>query len=411
MARNRPSEAKGKEGQCPSLPVASPGCDAMPGDPAPMPAPRRSPRASPTTTKQARRLPGMSRHSSGQARVRLNGRAYYLGPWGDPDTHARYAELLRQWVAAGRQPIGPRLPHAGELSYAVRELLAEHRAWIDSTGRYTKRGRPTSYRTMVETAFQPFEDFAGALPVRKLTEHVLLQWRDRLEVEHPGMVRETINRKVRIVLGALRWGRGRGLVPAAVWASCSAVVPLKRGECGNRPEHARPRRAVAAEEVEQVAAHCPPAVAAAMRLQAATAMRAGEACSLRWADVDKAGPDGTWIYTVWREFPAHFARGRARACEPHRRPTSCRRARSYERGLAPVRQAPALAVALRRAARSGGREAVGRVPAGDCRGRRRRPGVSRSPRAQAGGGGRENAPGGLRFRAWRRPSSWRWPVA
>jgi len=41
------------------------------------------------------RLPKMGRHSSGQARVTLNGKAHYLGAFGRPEAHQRYAELIQ----------------------------------------------------------------------------------------------------------------------------------------------------------------------------------------------------------------------------------------------------------------------------------------------------------------------------
>ena len=44
------------------------------------------------------KLPKMGRHSSGQARVTLNGKVHYLGAFASPE--ARYAELIQQWPEA-----------------------------------------------------------------------------------------------------------------------------------------------------------------------------------------------------------------------------------------------------------------------------------------------------------------------
>ena len=42
------------------------------------------------------KVPGYTRHkASGRAVVRLDGRDYYLGPYGSPESHERYARLLR----------------------------------------------------------------------------------------------------------------------------------------------------------------------------------------------------------------------------------------------------------------------------------------------------------------------------
>src|SRR5262245_60992243 len=59
------------------------------------------------------RLPKMGRHSSGQARVTLNGKVHYLGVFGSAEAHARYADLMRQWQDGGRRPL-QQLPHAGQ---------------------------------------------------------------------------------------------------------------------------------------------------------------------------------------------------------------------------------------------------------------------------------------------------------
>ncbi|MBL8732292.1 MAG: hypothetical protein JNN13_07980, partial [Planctomycetes bacterium] len=49
----------------------------------------------PQFSKKRRRSapPGMLRHASGQARVVLDGETVYLGKFGTPEAHARYAEV------------------------------------------------------------------------------------------------------------------------------------------------------------------------------------------------------------------------------------------------------------------------------------------------------------------------------
>lgn len=248
---------------------------------------------------KAKRNPKMSRHSSGQARVRLSGRTHYLGEWGSLDAQARYVDLVREWRDGGKQPLGSRTPHAGELAFTVEQLLQEYRDWIDATGRYTKAGRKTTGHSYMLHALASFERFMGKVPVLKLTDGLIVQWRDRLEVDCPKMTRGGVNKKVCQVLAALRWGRKRGHVAPATWASCKSVDPLKRGECSERPEHCRERRAVTMAEVEKLAPHCRSSmIIDLMRLQLASAMRPGEAVAMRWADIDKNGPNGTWIYTV-----------------------------------------------------------------------------------------------------------------
>src|SRR5689334_4892943 len=95
----------------------------------------------PMARKHSNRLPKLGRHSSGQARVTLNGKVYYCGPWGSLDAQKRYAELIEKWEANGRQPLDP-VATAPQVR-RVRDVLDEFMAWLDATGRYQKHGKAT----------------------------------------------------------------------------------------------------------------------------------------------------------------------------------------------------------------------------------------------------------------------------
>jgi integrase len=249
---------------------------------------------------KARRIPKLGRHSSGQARVTLNGKVHYCGMWGTAEAHARYAELIREWQERGEQP-AERAPNPVQASLRLGDLLRQFLEHVDATGRYRKNGKPNSHRAEFGNVIDSLTKFAGNVPVARLTEATLVSWRDQLE-RNRGLTRGGINRKVGKVVRMLRWGRARGLVPKVVWADVSAIEPLRRGECGDRPEHGRPRRAVDLDEVEKVAAHCAPQVGDVLRLQALCGMRPGEVLQIRWVDIDKrpleGDTSGSWLYVV-----------------------------------------------------------------------------------------------------------------
>lgn len=257
------------------------------------------------TRASSSRVPRMSRHSSGQARVRLSGKTHYLGVWGSPASHAEYARLTTAWLANNRQPLTARPMHAVEATSTIADIRAKYEAWLDAAGRYRKHGKETSARRVTRIALRRLCEFVGAVPVRGFNEALLLQWRDRLEAANPNWARSTINRYVHRVSMMLQWGQARGFVPKSVWSEVSNVAPLKSGDCAGRREHGRVRRAVSVEDVEAVAVHCCRQVAAMMRLQSLTAMRPGEVCNLRWCDIDKNGADGNWRYTVVGAKTAH----------------------------------------------------------------------------------------------------------
>ena len=296
MKKAPATTTKGRE-RAPSSSPAPVRCDAM------NPAASRSRSPKP----KAPRVPRMTRHASGQARVRLAGRTHYLGAWGSVEAHSRYAELVRAFLANGKRGLAP-APTIPEASLTVAGLFTLFKDWIDATGKYTKGGEPTTSRWHVDDVTKRFGEFAGTVPVARLTEALVLQWRDRLEA-NPNITRKGINRKVTSLLAILRWGRSRGYVPKPVWADVASIEPLQRGQCGSRPEHGRPRRAPSFEDIERVASAAPRQVAAMLRLQALTGMRPGEVCKLRGADIDKSGPvvDGVqvWIYNVNEGKTAH----------------------------------------------------------------------------------------------------------
>ena len=47
--------------------------------------------------KRSSKPPRYTRHSSGQARCRINGQAVYVGEYGSEASHAEYARILAEW--------------------------------------------------------------------------------------------------------------------------------------------------------------------------------------------------------------------------------------------------------------------------------------------------------------------------
>lgn len=239
------------------------------------------------------RLPKIGRHSSGQARVTIAGRVHYLGQYGSPESMVKFAALLKAHQEGTISPV----PHAGQVG-TIAGMLDSYRSWIAGTGRYVKRGQPTSEQTIIRNALKSFENFAGSRRVSDLGEPLLLAWRDQLE-RNQQLTRNGINRKARKVLAAIRWARGRGLVPTGAAASCAMFAPLRRGETGERPETGRLRRAVGLAEVDRVAdaiEHQPTALL--LRFMARVGCRPGEAAGLRWRDIDETPVEAAGV-VLW----------------------------------------------------------------------------------------------------------------
>lgn len=54
-----------------------------------------------------RKPPKLSKHSSGQAFVRVDGANRYLGKWGSAEARAEYREFKRQWKPSPRTSSPP----------------------------------------------------------------------------------------------------------------------------------------------------------------------------------------------------------------------------------------------------------------------------------------------------------------
>lgn len=84
------------------------------------------------------KVPSYSRHkASGQAVVRIHGRDHYLGPYGSPESHERYARLIAQWHSAPAVVIAPAVRKA---DLSINELLVAYLEF--ARGYYTKDVKP-----------------------------------------------------------------------------------------------------------------------------------------------------------------------------------------------------------------------------------------------------------------------------
>ena len=92
------------------------------------------------------RLPTYSLHrASGQARVRIDGRELYLGPFDSPESHRRYRELVDAWL--NRKKSGARI----EITVGQQAIFYLHH----SESYYVKRGKQTSQVHLIRAALRP----------------------------------------------------------------------------------------------------------------------------------------------------------------------------------------------------------------------------------------------------------------
>ena len=239
--------------------------------------------------KLLHQLPAYRRHrASGQARVTLNGRTFYLGPWNSAASKREYNRLTSQWAATGGTLADS--DKFGELT--IDELLAAF--WRHAKGHYvTIEGKRATeqlnYRTLIKRFRESFGDtLAGEFGPLKLKAF-------RQMLVDLKLCRNVINRSVLRIKHIFAWGVENELVRSTIYDALRCVAGLRYGK--TTAEESEPVKPVPDAFVDAVLPHVAPQVKAMIELQRVTGMRSGEVCQMRGADIATGG-------TVWTFTPA-----------------------------------------------------------------------------------------------------------
>jgi hypothetical protein len=89
-----------------------------------------------------------------RAVVTIDGRDFYLGPYGSPESKAEYDRLIGLWLANGR-----RLPEEDPEDLTIDEVIVAF--WRHATVYYVKNGEPTSEQETVRAALKVLRRLYG----------------------------------------------------------------------------------------------------------------------------------------------------------------------------------------------------------------------------------------------------------
>jgi integrase len=217
---------------------------------------------------------------SGQARVRVNGKDYYLGPHGSAESKDRYDDLIHKW----------RLQAVGDESHLVTvDDLAL--AYLEhAKGHYLKGGRETSEVCCIRNALRFLVAVAGRMQARAFGPKLLKEVRQWMIAE--GQCRTTINKNMGRVRRAFRWGVAEELIPPTVLTALASVDGLRAGRC--KAVESEPVRPVSQHAIEAIKPFVARPVWAMVQLQLITGMRSGEVVAMRAADLSTGG--AIWEY-------------------------------------------------------------------------------------------------------------------
>ncbi len=252
------------------------------------------------------RLPSYRRHTSGQARVTLNGRTYYLGPYGSKESRRAYDRLIAEYLASGRQLTFGVEPE----QLAVSQCMVDYLAWAkdhygtDQNSEYLR----------IKYALKILRSLYGSLPVKEFGSLQFKACRSKFASEpvahkpkskaakrdDPAIAgqdskspseprlrsRQYVNSQMKRILRFFKWSASEGKFPSSNFESMKLVAGLKAGKCG-LPEA---KRILPVEDsvVEATIPHLPPIVADMVRFQRLVGCRPSEVCGLKPSMVDRA---------------------------------------------------------------------------------------------------------------------------
>lgn len=245
------------------------------------------------------RIPSYRLHKpTGQAVVTLSGRDCYLGVHGTPESHAAYARLIAEWLAAGRHLPPP----ARATDVTVSEVLIAYLKFAE--GYYVKGGQPTTQLDRVRRSLAVVQRLYGE--TRAATFGPTALRAVRAELVRQGLCRRYVNQLVDCVKRCWKWSVSQELAPSSVYESLRTVEGLRRGRTEAR--ESAPILPVSDAQVEAVIPHLTRDLIGMVRVGRWSAMRPGEICAMRIGDLDRTGP--VWFYRPDSHKTEHHGRDR-----------------------------------------------------------------------------------------------------
>ena len=239
---------------------------------------------------RARRIPAYVRHkASGQARVRINGKDHYLGPYGSPESKLKYDDLISTLVIAGEPTATTKLS----------TLLAAW--WAECKRRYSKHGKGRYGNAVCwRPVIRLLRENHGKEPAESLGPATL-----RRTIEHAAEEKGWSLRYARDVLSKAKsiykWGKNEELISSAAYERIRDVE-IREGR--EKP----PKEPIADEVIEATLPYLTPLLADMVRFQRLTGCRPGELVRIKHKEIDRSGD--VWVCTLKHHKTAH--RGKAR---------------------------------------------------------------------------------------------------
>ncbi len=225
---------------------------------------------------------------SGQARVIINREHVYLGKFGSAESRERYARLIAELAASHSKPAATNDPVVSNEPISVNAAVLAY--WNFVKAHYVKDGKTTREADNIRDALRPLRQLYGSTPAAEFGPKKLKAVRQKM-IEN-GLCRRVINNRVGRIKRMFKWAVADELVPSSVYHGLQAVTGLAYGRTAAR--ETEPVKPIPDLYVTVVLPFVSPHVAAMIKLQRITGMRAGEVVIMRPCDIDTSSD--VWIY-------------------------------------------------------------------------------------------------------------------
>jgi integrase len=225
--------------------------------------------------------PSYRRHKpSGQAVVTIEGRDFYLGRYGTKQSRREYDRLIGEWFANGR-----RVARTAGSDLTISELLVDY---LRFAARYYREGNELAN---IKCSVRQLKRLYGDTRANDFGPLALKAVREAMITDD--LCRNEINKRVRHIHRAFKWGVENERISPVVFQALKAVGGLRRGRSAAR--ESAPVKPVPEAYVDAVKPHVSRQVWAMIELQRLTGMRPGEVVIIRGCDLTTS--DKVWTYT------------------------------------------------------------------------------------------------------------------
>ena len=236
--------------------------------------------------------------------VRIDGRDYYLGKYGTPESRERYHRLLAEHaVKRSAAPGIEKTRDSVSQPLTVNKLVLAYFRHVKVY--YLKNGEPTSEVGVIRQVLRIIRRLYGGTAAKDFGPLALKACRDAMVAK--GWSRKSVNRQVMRIRAVFKWAAAREMLPATIHEALRTVEGLRKGR--STAKERPPVLPVPDEVVEWTLAHLPDVPAAMVRLQRLTAARPQEVVQLRPTDIDMTDPS-CWVYRPDRHKGEHHDRER-----------------------------------------------------------------------------------------------------